>query len=306
MKQLLSSLYNIEVTSFIKLSDKAYKIKTQENEYILKYIDKKNLDNIIEKLNVLNINSFLFPILNNNNEYISLYNDISFSIFPSLTQEKVSLNDLKVNFFLNTLSSLHNKTFYYLKVNETFFKDTYEYIGNRIDEAEDKITTYINTLEKKDYKSPSEWLFILNYPLYIESINNANKALEKFKELSYTKNSIRMSFTYKAFDYNHIFLKEQKIIGIENIELSPPIYDIFYTLSTINNTPIDIKNYYTKYFNSFILEDYEKEWLYSLLSIPIINISESESENIKNISASLEYIKSSYEIIGTIKDLKLV
>ena len=45
MKQLLSSLYNIEVTSFIKLSDKAYKIKTQENEYILKYIDKKNLDN---------------------------------------------------------------------------------------------------------------------------------------------------------------------------------------------------------------------------------------------------------------------
>jgi len=304
MKDLLTSLYGIEATSFIKLSDKAYKVKTKENEYILKYIDNRNLDSVIEKLKVLNINSFLFPLFNNHNDYISLYNDMSFVIFPSLNQEKVSLNDLKVNFFLNELASLHNKTFYPLNVNEPFFKDTYEYIGKRIDDIEEKITSYIDKIEKKDYKSPSEWLFILNYPLYIDSINNANKSLERFKEFSYSKNSVRMAFTYKSFDYNHIFLKEQKIIGIENIELSSPIYDIFYTLSTIDNSQIDIKKYYLRYFNSFILEDYEKEWLYSLLYIPIINISEVESINMKNISSSLEYIKSSYEIIETLKDLK--
>jgi hypothetical protein len=302
MKTLLKELYNLEVNSFIKLSDKAYKIKTSENDYILKYIDNINLDMIIERLNILNIHSFLFPIINNKGEYISFDNDISFLLFPFLHEEKVSLNDLKVKFFLTELATLHNKTYYPLKVNETFFKDTYEFIGERIDECENKIKSYIEKIEKADYKSPSEWLFLLNYPLYIDSIDKSNTCLEKFKEISYKKNSVRMAFTYTTFDYKHIFLKEGKIIGIENIELASPVYDIFFTLSTTKNITIDIKNYYLKYFNTFILEDYEKEWLSALLYMPRLEINSDECLNMINISKSLEQIKSSYEIIETFKN----
>jgi hypothetical protein len=222
-----------------------------------------------------------------------------------LQEERTSLNDLKIKFYLENLSIIHNKTYYPLKVNNSFFKDTYEYIGEIIDESEKKIEEYMNNIESLDYKSPSQWLFLLNYPLYIKSIDSANSTLENFKNISYSKNSVRMAFTFNNFNYKHIFLKEGKIIGIDNITLSSPIYDIFYTLSTIESTNLDIQSYYIKYFKSFILEDYEKEWLYSLLYIPKLEISNNESDNIKNIVLSLEYLKSSYEIIETLKNINL-
>lgn len=304
MKQLLKTLYNIDTISFIKLSDKSYRIKTSNNDYVLKYIDNPNIDIIIEKLNILKIDSFVFPLINNQGEYVSNYNNSNFVIYDFLKEEKVVLKDLKLKFFLDQLAILHNKTFYTLKVNENFFKDTYEYIGNKIDEVELKIEKYMDTIEKNDYKSPSKWLFLLNYPLYLDAIAKANKSLEKFKEMSYSKNTIRMAFTYKNFDYSHIFLKEQKIIGIDNMELSPPVYDIFYSLLTLDDISVDVKNYYQRYFASFILDDYEKEWLYSLLYIPKINISNDEVTNIVNISSSLNYLRNSNEIVEIIKNLQ--
>lgn len=304
MKELLKQLYQIEPISFIKLSDKAYRVKTNTSDYVLKYIDNTNIDIIIEKLSILNIDSFLFPILNINKEYVSSFNGSNFLIYEWLKEEKVILNDLKLKFFLDKLAQLHNKTFYTLKVNETFFKDTYEYIGSNIDTIQSTVETYMDTIERKDYKSPSEWLFLLNYPLYLDAIDKANQALEKFKEISYSKNTIRMAFTYKNFDYKHIFLKEQKITGIETMELSPPIYDIFYSLSTLEDISVDMKNYYEKYFKTFVLDDYEKEWLYSLLYIPKITISNDEAKNIVNISSSLNYLKNSNEMIEMIKNIQ--
>lgn len=304
MKTLIKDLYDIDVLSFLKLSDKAYRIKTNDNEYVLKYIHSSNLDIFIEKLNILNIDSFLFPIVNKNGEYISKYNNVSFVIYPWLKEDKVTLKDLKLKFYLNQLAILHNKTFYTIKVNENFFKDTYEYIGEKIDQIQLKIENYMDSIIKKDYKSPSDWLFLLNYPLYVDAISKANKSLENFKEMSYTKNTIRMAFTYNSFDYKHIFLKEEKITGIENMELSPPIYDIFYSLSTLDDINVDMKNYYEKYFKTFILDDYEKEWLFSLLYIPKIDISNNEINNIVNISSSLNYIRNSNEIISILNNLK--
>ena len=121
MKELIKSYYDIDCISFIKLSDKAYRIKSNNKDYVLKYIDTRNIDIIIEKLSILKIDAFLFPLINN------------FIIYEWLKEEKVSIKDLKLKFFLSELAYLHNKTFYTLKVNETFFKDTYEYIGNKID-----------------------------------------------------------------------------------------------------------------------------------------------------------------------------
>lgn len=304
MKSLLSSLYNINPISFIKLSDKSYRIKTNDKDYVLKYIDNINIDLIIEKLNILQIDTFLFPLSNVNGDYVSNYNDTNFVIYEWLKEEKVVLKDLKLKFFLTELANLHNKTFYTLKVNNNFFKDTYEYIGNKIDKIQLEIETYMDSIEKMDYKSPSKWLFLLNYPLYLDAIDRANKSLERFKEMSYSKNSIRMAFTYKNFDYHHIFLKEQKIIGIESMELSPPVYDIFYSLSTLDDISVDMKHYYEKYFKSFVLDDYEKEWLYALLYIPKLDISNNEIVNIVNISSSLNYLRNSNEIIELIKEIK--
>lgn len=302
MKETLSELYNLDVVSFIKISNKVYKLKTNDCDYALKYIDKVNLESIIEKLKIIKINSFVFPLKNKYNQYVSNIDEINFMVLPWVDEENILLKDLKLKFFLTALADLHNKSFFTIKTNESFFNETYDYIAAKIDKTEEYIENYMKEIERIDYKSPSQWLFLLNYPIYVDAISKANKALENFKDKSENKTSIRMAFTYNEFDYKHIILKEEKILGVENIEVAPPIYDVFYTFSSLNDINVDTKIYYDKYFKTFILDDYEKEWLLALLYIPRIeNLSNNEVNNIEEVCSSLNYIRNSDEIAGIIK-----
>lgn len=297
MKENLKELYDINVISFIKISDKVYKVKGVESDYCLKYIDKNNIENMIEKLKIIKIDFFLYPIKNFKKEYVSNYEGVNFVLYPWINEDCSLMKDLKLNFFLNSLAELHNKSFYTIKTNEVFFKETYDYIASKIDKVEEYIETYMTNIERLDYKSPSQWLFLLNYPLYVNSISKANKYLDSFKEKCEKKNTVRLSLTYNNFDYKHIMLKEEKVLGIENVEITSPIYDIFYTFSTLDEVNIDTKIYYEKYFKKFILDDYEKDWLLALLFIPRIkDLSSNEINNIKEVTNSLNYIKNSEEI----------
>lgn len=303
MKETILELYNIDTITFIKISNKVYHIKATDGDYALKYIDQIGLEVIVEKLKIIKMEEFVYPIKNIYNQYVSIFEGVNFIIYPWVAEDNAMMKDLKLKFFLSTLAELHNRSFYTIRANESFFEETYNFIANKIDTVEEKIENYMQEIERLDYKSPSQWLFLLNYPLYVEAIANANKALDNFKEKSENKTSVRLAFTYNSFDYKHIILKEEKILGIENIELAPPIYDVFYTFNSLNEVSVDTKMYYEKYFKKFILDDYEKEWLLSLLYIPKIeNFSNNEVNNIVEVSNSLNYIRNSQEIAKIIKN----
>lgn len=302
MKEIIKTLYNIEVLTFIKISDKVYKIKTMNSDYALKYIEQNNIDFIIEKLELLNVSFFVYPLKNINNQYVSSFDEFNFIVFPWIEGDNALLKDLKLEFFLDSLAELHNRSFYTVRVNNSFFDETYDFIANKIDKTTEYIESYMSQIERLDYKSPSQWLFLLNYPVYVEALSKANKSLEEFKEKCEKKTSVRMAMTYNNFDYKHIILKHKKLLGIENIETTSPVYDVFYTFSSLNEIKVDTKLYYEKYFNKFIFDDYEKLWLLSLLYIPRIeNLSSNEISNIKEVTNSLNYIRNSDDISKIIK-----
>jgi hypothetical protein len=297
MKDIIKELYSIDVLTFIKVSDKVYKIKSSDGDYALKYIERNNLDVIIEKLKIIKVNFLVYPLKNTSNQYVSSFEGINFIILPWIDEGNAFVKDLKLKFFLNSLADLHNRSFYTIRVNESFFDETYYFIANKIDKTTEYIESYISKIERLNYKSPSQWLFLLNYPIYVDALSKANKSLEDFKDKSEKKDSVRIALTYNDFDYNHVMVKEEKILGIENIELAPPVYDVFYTFSSLNETNVDNKMYYQNYFNKFILDEYEKDWLLALLYIPKIeNLSLNEGENIKEVTNSLNYIRNSGDI----------
>lgn len=302
MKEIIKELYGIEVITFIKVSDKVYKIKSDKGDFALKYIEQNSLDTVVEKLLMLKIDFFVYPLKNIYNQYNSSFEGINFVIFPWLEEDIVVMKDLKLKFFLSSLAQLHNKSFYTIKVNGSFFDETYDFIANKIDTITKYIDEYMSKIERLDYKSPSQWLFLLNYPIYISALDKANKHLESFRDKTENKNSVRMALTYNSFDYKHVILKQEKILGIENVELTSPVYDVFYTFMSLNEMSVDIKMYYEKYFNSFILDEYEKDWLLSLLYIPYINnLSFEEVNNIREVTNSLNYIRNCEDIAKLIK-----
>ena len=182
MKEIIKTLYNIEVLTFIKISDKVYKIKTMNSDYALKYIEQNNIDFIIEKLELLNVSFFVYPLKNINNQYVSSFDEFNFIVFPWIEGDNALLKDLKLEFFLDSLAELHNRSFYTVRVNNSFFDETYDFIANKIDKTTEYIESYMSQIERLDYKSPSQWLFLLNYPVYVEALSKANKSLEEFKE----------------------------------------------------------------------------------------------------------------------------
>lgn len=303
MKEILLELYGIDTITFIKISNRVYRIKTNDKDYAIKYIDQVSLESIIEKLKIIKMECFVYPLKNNYNQYVSSFEGVNFIVLPWIDEENILMKDLKLKFFLTSLAELHNRSFYTVKVNSSFFDETYDYIADKIDKTTEYLENYMSQIERLDYKSPSQWLFILNYPVYVDALNKANKYLESFKDKSEEKTSVRLAFTYNDFDYKHVILKEEKILGIENIELAPPIYDVFYTFSSLNEMSVDTKNYYENYFKKFILDEYEKDWLLSLLYIPKIeNLSLNEVNNISEVCSSLNYIKNSEDIANIIKE----
>ena len=58
MKEAIYDLYGIEVLTFIKITNKVYRIKSKEADYALKYIEQANIELIIEKLNESMITAF--------------------------------------------------------------------------------------------------------------------------------------------------------------------------------------------------------------------------------------------------------
>ena len=54
MIEYLEKLYNLEIETFIKYTNKTYKIVSTNGEYILKYVDDDKKENIFSRLYMIN------------------------------------------------------------------------------------------------------------------------------------------------------------------------------------------------------------------------------------------------------------
>ena len=301
MKQIILDLYNLDVDIIIKLSNDVYKLKTKQGEFVLKYLNNdENIDALYSRLSVLNISSFCIPLVNKNGLYLSSYKDKIFQISLFYNDETISAKDLRLKFYLNELSLLHNKSQYYMRVNDGFFKETYDYIYQVLDKAKNELDEVLFSIEALDYKSPSNWLLLMNNQLFYKAIDEAKSHLDKFQELTSDLKQLRVSLVYQNFDYSHIILKSNKIIGTNKICIAPPIYDLKYLFDYSFIGAIDLTGFVKNYLDKFSLLEYEKEWLLGLLFIPSFNFKALEGykelDAIVAITRSIQHFRNAFEL----------
>ena len=301
MKQTILDLYNLDIDIIIKLSNDVYKLKTKQGEYVLKYLkNDENIDSLYSRLSVLNISSFCIPLVNKNGLYLSTFKDKIFQVSLYYNDETISAKDLRIKFYLNELSLLHNKSQYYMRVNDGFFKETYDYIYEVLDKAKNELDEVLFSIEALDYKSPSNWLLLMNNQLFYKAINEAKSHLDKFQELTSELKQLRVSLVYQNFDYSHIILKSSKIIGTNKMCIAPPIYDLKYLFDYSFIGAIDLTGFIKNYLNKFSLLEYEKEWLLGLLFIPSFNFKALEGykelDAIVAITRSIQHFRNAFEL----------
>ena len=98
MKDLLRANYNLDVESIIKVSPKTYRIQANGQPFLLKNNQNPDVENIIKRLEMLNIDTFVIPIKNVDDEYIISYEDDYYALYPYFEDDNTLNKDIRIIF----------------------------------------------------------------------------------------------------------------------------------------------------------------------------------------------------------------
>ena len=303
MKNTLKTLYDIDVDLITKYDKKVYKVKSNDNLYCLKYSNDFCNNDLINKLEALNLsNSFILPIKSNIRTYHVNQTEKSFFLREWIEEDNVTSKDLKVKYYLTKLAEIHKKTSYSLNVTLSFYKEITMQIEEKIEESFQKYDKIISSIERKEYKSPFEWYFVFYYKDVINSLDKSRSYLETFKKQIKDKLTIRQVIIHQNFAFDHIFITKDKIIGNEKMKLSSPIYDLKSLFDKIDYGNINVVGMFDEYLKINELYDYEISWLLSLLFIvEELKLTDDDKDNLKKFMNILFKIKSISEIENIVK-----
>lgn len=299
MKNTLKNLYNIDSKAIIKYSNKVYKVKDKENnEYCLKYLDDKCSNNLIEKIDMINLsNNFVMPIKTCIRAPYGFINNKSFYLSSWIDDDNVDSKDLKLKYYLSMIGKLHAKSSYTINVSLSFFKELAIQIEENIEEIYQYYDKIVSNILLFEYYSPFQWFLLFNYKEIIASLDKARSYCEKLKSITNEKLTIRQVINHLNFSYDHVFILKDKIIGNDKMKVGSPIYDLKSLIDNINFGSIDISGLFELYLSNNKLEEYEVDWLLSLLFVcKKITFTNNEMINIKYLNDLLFRYKSVIEI----------
>lgn len=296
MKKELEELYNIEIVSIIKLTQKTYKIITSREEFVLKEHENTALESIYSRLRIINLDLFVLPLKSTKEHYIVDINDKYYSLSPYYEDEEILAKDIRLSFYIKSLATLHDSSSYPLKVNDGFFEESITYLDAQVSKVKQELLTRIERVEHESYHSPSDWYFLMNYPILFNAVKEADRYISLLEEDWKSSSNIHLSLTYQNFNYDHILVKNRKIISLDKMALAPSIYDLVDLYNKAYELKIDLSYLIDQYLEIHKLENYEQNWLLAFLFIPRLERSENDLEDIQNLYKTLSMIKISEEI----------
>lgn len=298
MKDVILKNYDLHVIGEIKLSSHVFKLKCHEGYFVVKITSQKSLQNMYDLVETLNLSCFVHIIPNFHHEYLTIYQHQYLYLMPFIESGSQHLKEMKIQFYFETLAYLHEHSFYDMKVNQQYFhtleKDVLKVINERFQYYEKMIESYENEV----YRSPSQWMLVMNYYRIYDALALAKQYLSQYMNCIQECHSIRICLTYKNFDYQHISLKHKCLISLDYMEMDLPIYDIFDMYQKIPDILFDLDCLSQSYLKKFELRKEEKLLLCCLMNIvPIIQFEHDEIDNIIKLSRLLYYLDSVHHFI---------
>lgn len=293
MKELLLDTYGIDAIGFIKVSKNVYKIKTSDGFYGLKFIDNQKLEVSYEHVKTLHLQCFVTICKNRNNKLLTKYQEQYFYIMPWLENDHTLVKEIKLKYYFETLAYLHSNSFFNYNVSHDFFDRQIEDIQKIIEERTRYYQEIMNNFEMMEYRSPSGWIYVLNYYRIEECLYRASDYLQKYQEYVLNRDSIRLCLIYNNFNYQHILMKQRQLISVDKITIDICIYDLYNMYQQVPDLLFDLDNVSNYYLDKVPLYPEEKLLLSCLLCIvPYIELEKDEVKNIVKMSRLLYYLDS--------------
>lgn len=289
MKDLLRANYNLDVESIIKVSPKTYRIQANDQPFLLKNNQNPDVENIIKRLEMLNIDTFVIPIKNVDDEYIISYEDEYYALYPYFEDDNTLNKDIRIRFYIKSLAFLHTQSSFKINGTDGYFSETLDYLEDRIKDVNELLLARIRRVERESYHSPSDWFFLVNYEKFNNAIKESKKHLKNLED-TLSESEGNLCLTYRNFDYSHIIVKRQKIVSIDKMSIAPSIYDLFFLFDESISNKLDSSYYLKEYLQVHPLNKYEIEELLTFLFIPKVKRMKDESSDIDILLKALNYL----------------
>ena len=267
MFKFIKNKYNIDDLAEIKLSNNVTKINSKDNTYIVKKVISDDLETLFTRLYLSHVDNFNLPLRGNNNKYVQIENDSYYILYKYYHDEKILGYDLKLSFYVKKIAELHKKTYININSNDNYLESILNYLDDKIKELSSILNSRMEVEERKDYHSPNNWYFLLHYQKMMNALMEASNHVLNLENEVKNQKHMRLCLTYQNFDFEHILLKQEKIISIENIGFNLASLDIYNLISKLNINYLNVTPYINEYLKINPLNNYEKEYLMAMLYI---------------------------------------
>ncbi len=199
---------------------------------------------------------------------------------------------------IHLLALLHNKTSYYKNIPQSIYDDIYNTLINNINYVNNLYDNYYNSFLKKEYPSPSEFLFLNNYTLFYNAINYSKSIIDTWYNNIKDKNRERIVLIHNNPSLDHLIKNsEEYLISWDNYTFDSPVLDLY---KFYQNTweDVDFKSVLNIYNRDFPLLKEEKQLFNILISIPpTILFDKSEYDNTCEVRKLINYLSLSSNIL---------
>ncbi len=256
-----------------------------------KFVVKKRSNDMDNLFKYLTSRSFVyFPKI--------IYRSINYDFYEYINSIDIP-KEQKAMDIIKLTSNLHNKTTYYMEVDENYYKKIYEDILNNIDYLGNYYNDIAEIIEKEEFMSPSEYLFIRNISRIFMALNYAKFSINEWFKIIDEKKRVRMVNIHNNLSLEHYLIDDKPyFISWEKSKKDLPIYDLlkFYKRYFIELDFCDLfKNYELVY--PWQIE--EKRLFFCMISLPDkIDFNDSEYKLCEKIRKFYTYLNSSQRFIN--------
>lgn len=255
-------------------------ITLNETKYVQK-IKKSNKEDLFDYLNNKGFKSFLPYEMEQNNYELYRY-----------IEEKIIPKEDKAIELMNVLSSLHNATTTYQKVNINDVKELFETTQEKITYLRNYYLDLQDYIETKEFFSPAEQVLMNNISNVYKSLNYSEYKLTKWYELKEKQTMERIVQLHNNLSLEH-FLKEDNSYLI-NWDKSKKDYVIYDFINFYKNEFQNLEMYslFSLYQKNYQYTEDERLLFESLLSIPDkITFTKTNYINTINTRKIINYIE---------------
>lgn len=250
--------YQIPLSDYERITSKTTRVYCNNGKcFILKESDI-NANEKYKFLSYQHINNVLYPIKNENGNYISRYNNKTYTLLPFEEDNKL-IDELKIHKLESELSMLHMNTYYKKELSPITsrkkFEEIYEYLKYKFN----LIEAFVRTVEVGIYDEYSI-LILKNYHYILDSRKVMEKLNKKLIEDVKSKKSVNYSFVHNNPKLNHLIISDYQnyLISIDRSKIGIPSLDMVKFYIETEDINIDrkeiINEYFSRYNDSFYFD----------------------------------------------------